>query len=51
MLIELSGRDRVEWLTLGILRSAVLRLGTKNRLRAVVDLDAHAPIFAAAADG
>ena len=51
MLIKLSRGDRVEQLTLGILQSAILRLGPQLRLRAVVDLDAHASIFAAAADG
>jgi hypothetical protein len=51
MLIELSRRYGVEQLTLGILQSAILRLGPQHRLGAVVDLDAHAPIFAAAADG
>ena len=51
MFIELSRRDRVEQLTLGILQSAILRLGPQHRRRAVLDLDAHAPIFAAAADG
>jgi hypothetical protein len=50
MVIELSRRDRVEQLTLGILKSAILRLGPQHRPRAVVGLEAHAPIFAAAAD-
>ncbi len=51
MLIKLSRRDRVEQLTLGILQSAILRLGPQHRLLAVVDLDAHVRIFAVAADG
>ena len=51
MLIQLSRRDRVEQLALRILRSPILRLGPQHRLRAVVDLDAHTPIFAAVADG
>ena len=50
MLIELSRCDHIEQLTLGILQTAILRLRPQHRRRAVVDLDAHAPIFAAPAD-
>ena len=50
MLIKFPRRNRVEQLPLGILQSAILSLGPQHRLCAVVDLDAHASIFAVAAD-
>jgi hypothetical protein len=53
---EAQGEDLPDWwaageqLTLGILQTAITRLGPQHRLHVVVELDAHARILAGAAD-